>query len=56
MKQYYLGPCFVCEKDLFGAAGQSVRFHKECRKAGRKKLGRATHTQQLDVRGVAMLK
>lgn len=52
MKEYYLGPCFVCEQPLYGVAGQIVRFHKQCRAEGRKRFGRATHTQQLDVRGV----
>lgn len=56
MQKYYLGPCFVCNNPIYGVAGQRVRFHKECRKEGRKRFGRATHTQGLDVRGVPLEK
>lgn len=36
-----IGPCAVCLNPLMVAVGQRIRFHKECRKAGRKRFGRS---------------
>lgn len=43
-----IGPCDVCNQPLMVAVGQQIRFHKECRKEGRRRFGRATHVVQVD--------
>lgn len=36
-----VGTCPICGEPLLAAPGQVVRFHRECRKRGREKYGRA---------------
>lgn len=43
-----VGDCMVCWKPLMVAPGQRIRFHKECRKEGRKKYGRADGVVEYD--------
>lgn len=43
MRLINVGACHVCEEPLFVAPGQIIRFHKQCRKEGRQRFGRATH-------------
>lgn len=42
-----IGPCLVCQKPLFVAIGQRIRFHGGCRKMGRKMFGRATRVREV---------
>lgn len=42
-----VGPCPVCGQLLMAVPWQQVRFHKECRKKGRKMFGRATQVREV---------
>lgn len=44
-----VGPCPLCDLPLMVAPGQQIRFHKECRKEGRKRFGRADHVVEVDL-------
>lgn len=46
-----LGRCTVCNNLLYVAPGQRIRFHKECRKEGRKRFGRSENVVEVDKDG-----
>lgn len=50
-----VGACPVCTKPLYVAPGQQIRFHKDCRKEGRKRFGRSEVVIQVDKDGNPLL-
>lgn len=50
-----IGTCPICEKPLLCAPGQVIRFHRECRTAGRKRFGKATGVKAFEIDGAGML-
>lgn len=47
-----VGPCSVCKRPLMVAVGQQIRFHKECRKEGRKRFGAAHNVVEVGIGGI----
>lgn len=41
-----VGKCGICHLDLLAAPGQVVRFHRECRKEGKKRFGKTREVRQ----------
>lgn len=51
VKTVNVGNCLMCHESLYAAPGQQIRFHKQCRKAGRHRYGRADHVVEVDSNG-----